>query len=926
MSIIKKAIGLFNLFLILLPFPVYSQVLYDIGVSNRKGLTADNIVLSDSSIITLEKNRPFFSFRINNKLFNSGEAGDLYSQTFEHNIRATYFPSGSHFSGWEGKVVLENNGSDTVRISNFVPFGENGDLIYITEKGSENLASVCLFRPGFTPVKVFLPDAVWELGYSSFSVGKELSLCAISRCTTIVGGMKQKYLIVMPPKAKVSYLIHADVFKGEWQNGLRMMFKDKYLYDTEKFDDSVYKIKELDWIKESYLVVFQMAWDRKFYDRFSGKFSYEDVFKNDLKILGNIDVYGICPSLPQINLDGRNSWDLYRNIPGGTEQLKSFVHMLHKYNTRFFIADSPGDTILTKELKIRGISQILTDTEADGILINPVDSSDFVLQRVIDTLRKGVVVYSEGIPSPKNMAGIISGRVNSEISQSQILNLNKLIKPDFSVFRICNVGKDILRREAAVSFFNGCGTELNMFYPGSRDEHYIEDLDFLARTTFILKQNNDVFLDQGWTPLVETTIDSVFVNGWRSGDKTIYTILDMRSGGDNENIFKVDSYSGKHFVSLWNHEDVQPSFENGIALISSVTERRQQSFSGSRKEVFVDCIAGFPELIRSQMVGDSLKINISGDGMLLIWKGNPSYHTEYKEINVSGDTVVNVNDIFNFYEGKIVLQLVENKRLKDENILFLKYDKPWIISKVIPTKRSTGIPSDMVLVPGADLLMHVESENDYISYPDITNNTIRVDSFLIDKYPVTNEQYHKFINNSGYRPADTSNYLRHWHDGIYKQGQEKYPVVYISYEDMKAYSEWAGKRLPTQAEWQLAAQGTDSRKWPWGNEFHGTYCNNSFNKPTPVDAFPKGQSKCGAYDLVGNIWQMTNDIYFNGFNYFAIIRGGSYFNPDSGSHDEHMGPRPLDKTQILIMVSPGFDRRSTIGFRCVMDVDSKKLK
>ncbi len=84
---------------------------------------------------------------------------------------------------------------------------------------------------------------------------------------------------------------------------------------------------------------------------------------------------------------------------------------------------------------------------------------------------------------------------------------------------------------------------------------------------------------------------------------------------------------------------------------------------------------------------------------------------------------------------------------------------------------------------------------------------VKIDSFLIDKYPVTNAQYYEFVIKSGYRPADTTRYLRDWESGMFKQGQEKYPVVYVSYEDMQAYSKWAQKRLPTQAEWQLAAQG-----------------------------------------------------------------------------------------------------------------------
>ena len=95
---------------------------------------------------------------------------------------------------------------------------------------------------------------------------------------------------------------------------------------------------------------------------------------------------------------------------------------------------------------------------------------------------------------------------------------------------------------------------------------------------------------------------------------------------------------------------------------------------------------------------------------------------------------------------------------------------------------------------------------------------------------------------------------------------------------------------------------------------------------TPVDAFPKGQSPYGVLDLVGNIWQMTADIYFNGTNYFGIIRGGSYYKPESSSWYLKGGPQPLDKTQILLMVSPSFDRSSAVGFRCVKDIDKRKFK
>jgi len=930
MNIIGKSFWLLNLVLILSPFAANSQVLYNIGITNKAGLYLNNVVLSDSSNIILPKNKPLYSFLLNNKQFNSEEVnavknGGQYIQTFENVLKVTYFQYDSLSSGSIGEIVFENKGEDTVSISNVVPFGVDSSSVYITGKGPWDLARAWLFRPGYRPVRVILPDNAWELGYSYFPAGKEYSVCAVARRVKIEGGQKQRYETSLPPKAKVIYSVYANVYKGEWQNGLRMIFRDKYLYDITKFDNSLYERKDLAWIKESYLIILQMAWDREFYDRLSGKYNYAEVIKKGIGLFGNIDVFGIWPTWPRLGLDQRNQWDLYRDLPGGTEQLRSFVRMSRQSNTRFFIAYNPWDNSTRKEDHFKGMAQLISETEADGVVLDTRGSSSYELQAAADSIRKGVIMYSEGMAIPKDMPGIISGRVHNAIYYSPELNLNKLIKPDFSIFRVCDVGEDQIHREIAISFFNGYGTELNMFRPGGRDENYRDDLDYLAHTTFILRQNNDAFLDYDWTPMIETNIDNVYVNRWKSGDKTIFTVLNMRPEGVHGKLFKVDSISGKHFVSLWNHENLLPVIEKGNAFIQANATGWQSSFSGTRKEGSVDCIAELPDLIKSRLVGDSLKISSSGAGRLLIWKGNPSYQTLYKEFKILNDTTLRVKDIFGFYEGKIVLQLIENKKLKDENVLTLKGGKPWIISRITPTKKSSDIPTDMVLVPGTAFSFDVSTSEEFMPYPEVSGNIVKIDSFLIDKYPVTNAQYYEFLASSGYTPADTTRYLRHWQAGMFKQGQEKYPVVYVSYEDILAYAMWAEKRLPTQAEWQLAAQGLDKRKWPWGDEFHGTYCNNSFDRPTPVDAFIKGQSPYGAIDMVGNVWQMTNDMYFNGTNYFMVIRGGSYYKPESIWWYIQGGPQSLDKTQILLMVSPGFDRSATVGFRCVKDIDSKNF-
>jgi formylglycine-generating enzyme required for sulfatase activity len=931
MNTFVKSVLLVKLIFVLSSYSGYSQILQGVGILNKPGLAVSSLVLSDSSSILLPESKPAFSFLLNNKIRNSGEVNavkkdSLYLQTFDNNLKVTYISSAPSVFGMESEIIFENSGDDTISIANVVPFGENAGSVYITGSGPADLARAFLFRPGFRPVRIILPDNSWESGYSSFFARKEISVCALARRTNTEGGIKQRYQTLLPPKAKVFYTVHTDVFTGEWQNGLRMMFRDRYMYDIKEFDNSLFKREDLAWIKESYLIILQMAWDREFYDRLTGKYTFPDLLRRGLELFGNIDVLGIWTTWPRLGLDQSNQWDLYRNLPGGTDQLRNFTRMARQSGTRTFIAYNPWDNSTSKEDHYKGMAKLIAETEADGVILDTRGSSSFELQAAADTVRKGVVMYSEGMAIPKDMPGIISGRVHNAIFYSPELNLNKLIKPDFSIFRVCDVGEDRIHREIAISFFNGYGTELNMFRPGGRDENYKEDLNFLARTTFVLRQNNDAFLDYGWTPLLETTIDNVFVNRWKSGDKSVYTILNMRPEGINGKLFKADTSAGKHWVSLWNHENLKPVFEKGSPFISANAEGWQSSFSATRREGSVDCIAELPDLIKSQLVGDSIKIKSAGKGRITVWKGNPSYQTVKSEFRILNDTTIRVKDLFGYYEGKIVIQLIDNKHLIDENVLIMKGGKPWIISNVKPTKKASDIPSDMVLVPGALFSFDVTSNDEFIPCPEVSGKVVRIDSFLIDRYPVTNAQYYEFLTSSGYRPADTTRYLRHWQSGMITQGQEKYPVVYVCYEDMQAYSRWAGKRLPTEAEWQLAAQGPEKRKWPWGEEFHGTYCNNSFNRLTPVDAFLKGVSQYGVADLVGNVWQMTNDMYFNGTNYFTVIRGGSYYKPDSSWWYLQGGPQSLDKTQIQLLVSPGFDRNATVGFRCVRDIESQKFK
>jgi formylglycine-generating enzyme required for sulfatase activity len=148
-------------------------------------------------------------------------------------------------------------------------------------------------------------------------------------------------------------------------------------------------------------------------------------------------------------------------------------------------------------------------------------------------------------------------------------------------------------------------------------------------------------------------------------------------------------------------------------------------------------------------------------------------------------------------------------------------------------------------------------------------------------------------------------------------------VIYVDLNDARAYAQWAGKRLPTEEEWQFAAQGTDGRKFPWGNQVPRTQdnlCNGYGTSTTTVIQFPEGRSPFGIYDLCGNTWEWTESERSDGVTRFAILRGGSHFQARGSVWYMDGGPQEVSFGAKCLLTWSGLDRCATIGFRCVAEV------
>ena len=252
------------------------------------------------------------------------------------------------------------------------------------------------------------------------------------------------------------------------------------------------------------------------------------------------------------------------------------------------------------------------------------------------------------------------------------------------------------------------------------------------------------------------------------------------------------------------------------------------------------------------------------------------------------------------------------------------------------TKPSAEVPEGMVKIPGGSFVFRVrgtEIEGGSMNGVDVQyawensprrfhEHVMTIKPFFIDKFPVTNAQFKQFLDATHYTPRDVGDFLRDWKNGAFPQGWGDRPVTWVSLEDARAYAAWAGKRLPHEWEWQFAAQGADGRTYPWGDEWNPANVatpdgGRSMRGPEPVGAHPQGASPYGVQDLVGNVWQWTDE-FQDDHTRAAIVRGGSYYQPQGSIWYFPQAYRNDEHSKVLLM-APSYDRSGGVGFRCVRD-------
>ena len=648
-----------------------------------------------------------------------------------------------------------------------------------------------------------------------------------------------------------------------------------------QYDDAQYRRPELRWGQHAFVQPQAMVEDRYFYDPVAGKYTVDRYLDDVTKRYGGIDSVLLWPVYPNIGIDDRNQHDMHRDLPGGVAGVRQMIADFHRRGVKVLFPAMPWDTGTRDEGKPLAEAAVGLTKEfgADGINGDTMIGIPHDFLKASNKLKHPVVLEPEvGVKDLEMVAwNTMTWGYWKYLEKVPVVSKYKW----FESRHMVNISERWARDRTnglQSAFFNGVGYESWENIWGIWNEFTPRDAEALRRIATVERAMAKLLVSAEWEPHVATLQDGVYASLFVRGSSRLWLLVNRTDKTISGNQLEVTD-SGRIF-DLWH----------GVALKNPSDKPEKQR----------------------------LNFEIEAHGFGAVYSPG-----------------------FDKVDSQLFAFIKEMNRLSQKPLSDFPADwkpLPQTMVEIPKTKRAAKEPDGMILIPAAPKYwfkvsgIEVEGFDEPgvdVQYPwekiprRHHDKQLEVAAFYIDKFPVTNEQFKKFMDATSYRPRDDHNFVRDWKNGTFPAGWEKKPVTWVSLEDARAYATWAGKRLPHEWEWQYAAQGTDERAYPWGNAPNQAAVpafeerSRAMSPPDDVDAHPKGASPFGVMDMTGNIWHWTDE-FQDQHTRAAIVRGGGHYRPLAS---KWYFPTTVSLSQHgkYLLMAPSKDRSGAIGFRCVVD-------
>jgi formylglycine-generating enzyme required for sulfatase activity len=579
-----------------------------------------------------------------------------------------------------------------------------------------------------------------------------------------------------------------------------------------------------------------------------------------------------------MGVDNRNQLDMVRSMPGGVEGVRQMVADFHRRGVRVLFPMMMWDqgTRDPGEPWEEVIAGLMKEIDADGVNGDTQDGVPLTFTLAAEKMNHPLAFEPEGGPHDEALAWNVLTWGQYQFQFVPTVDRYRWLEPRHQVNIQDRWGRD-KTDDLQFAFFNGEGWESWENVWGIWNGITARDAEATRRVSAIERAIAPFLTSQDWEPFYPMERYGEFASRWPLGEQTVWTIVNRNQYDVDGRQMSVPAAAGMRYFDLYHGVELAPQRDGQSDVLS-------------------------------------FEIEAHGYGAVLATKNEPG--------------------------SEIQTLLMRMKQISKDPLAGFPHEWKPLLQRIVEIERTSPAataPQGMLLIPGGMYLFKVEGIelegfDDVgvdVQYPwessprRFHEQQLEMKPFYIDKYPVTNAEFKQFLVATGYRPPDALNFLRDWKEGTYPAGWDRKPVTWVSLDDARAYARWAGKRLPHEWEWQLAAQGSDGRSYPWGSAWDSQLVpapdqGRTMRGPDAVDSHPGGASAYGVEDLVGNVWQWTDE-YMDEHTRAAILRGGSYYQPQGSIWYFPQAYRD-DQHGKLLLMAPSYDRSATIGFRCVKDV------